>query len=210
VPAQSHDFRLDRGTAPAGVQWLPCAAAAALALVLVSCQPAMERQPKYLPLSQSSFFADGRSARPLVEGTVAHGSIDRDALDLPPDSNGFPFPLTQAVMERGQQRFNIFCAECHGLTGDGNGIIAQRGLRHPPSYHIDRLRQSPTGHFYDVITHGFGAMQDYSSQIPQRDRWCIVAYIRALQLSQHTEAAKLSADEQQQLDSILNAARGSQ
>jgi hypothetical protein len=181
-----------------------------MCLMLAGCQPEMDRQPKYLPLSPSTFFADGRAGRPLVDGTVAHGSIDRDSMDLPSDSNNFPFALTQAVMERGQQRYNIFCSECHGLTGDGNGIIAQRGVRHPPSYHIDRLRQSPTGHFYDVITHGFGAMQDYSSQIPPRDRWCIIAYIRALQLSQHAEAAQLSADEQRQLDNMVHTTGGGQ
>jgi hypothetical protein len=210
VLRRMHHFRLMRGMARTCLGLLPGVAAVSMVLLLAGCQPDMERQPKYLPLSPSSFFADGRAARPLVEGTVAHGSIDRDALDLPPESNDFPFPLTQAVMERGRQRYNIFCSECHGLTGDGNGIIAQRGVRHPPSYHIDRLRKSPTGHFYDVITHGFGAMQDYSSQIPPRDRWCIIAYIRALQLSQHAEAAQLSADEQRQLNGATSAPGGGQ
>lgn len=190
------------------MRWAAGIAMLTITLLLAGCQPAMDRQPKYLPLSPSTFFADGRSARPLVAGTVAHGSIDNDALDLPPESNSFPFSLTQAVMERGRQRYDVFCSECHGLTGDGNGIIAQRGLRHPPALYIDRLRQSPTGHYYDVITHGFGAMQDYSSQIPPRDRWCIIAYIRALQLSQHAEAAHLSADGQRQLTGAGHATGG--
>jgi hypothetical protein len=165
---------------------------AGMILALAGCQQKMTYQPKYLPLSASSFFADGRAARPQVDDTVPYGSIDNDYLDLPPESNQFPFPVTHAVLERGQQRFNIYCAPCHGLLGDGNGIIAQRGLRHPPSYHIDRLRQAPVGHFYDVISRGFGAMQDYSAQVSPHDRWCIIAYIRALQLSQHAPASDIS------------------
>lgn len=165
---------------------------AGMILALAGCQQQMTYQPKYLPLTHSSFFADGRSARPQVDDTVPYGSIDNDHLNLPPESNQFPFPVTHAVLDRGQQRFNIYCAPCHGLLGDGNGIIAQRGMRHPPSYHIDRLRQAPVGHFYDVITHGFGAMQDYSAQVSPHDRWCIIAYIRALQLSQHAPALEMS------------------
>jgi mono/diheme cytochrome c family protein len=170
-----------------------------LVFLLSACQQEMAHQPKYLPLSPSATFPDGRSARPLVAGTVAHGSLDNDYLDVHADSNQFPFPVTREVMQRGQQRFNIFCAECHGLSGDGNGIIAQRGVRHPPSYHIDRLRQAPVGHFYDVITHGIGAMQDYSAQVSPRDRWCIIAYVRALQLSQHAPASQLPANVRNQL-----------
>jgi Cytochrome C oxidase, cbb3-type, subunit III len=160
----------------------------------------MAEQPKYLPLTPSTFFADGRSARPLVAGTVPHGSIADDYLAVPKGSNDFPFTLTREVLERGQQRYNIYCTPCHGLTGDGNGMVVQRGFRHPPSYHIDRLRAAPVGHFYDVITNGFGAMQDYSAQIPPHDRWAIIAYIRALQLSQHAPAAGLSADDRQRLN----------
>jgi hypothetical protein len=158
-------------------------------LLLAACQQQMAQQPKYLPLSPSTFFADGCSARPQVDDTVAYGSVDDDNLNVAPESNQFPFPVTRQVLDRGQQRFNIYCAPCHGLLGDGNGIITQRGLRHPPSYHIDRLRQAPVGHFYDVITHGFGAMRDYSAQISPHDRWAIIAYIRALQLSQHATVA---------------------
>jgi mono/diheme cytochrome c family protein len=157
--------------------------------LLASCQQQMAHQPKYLPLSPSAFFADGRSARPQVDDTVPYGSMADDYLNVAPESNQFPFPVTGQVLERGQQRFNIYCAPCHGLLGDGNGIITQRGLRHPPSYHIDRLRNAPVGHFYDVVTHGFGAMQDYSAQISPHDRWAIIAYIRALQLSQHATVA---------------------
>jgi hypothetical protein len=95
-----------------------------------------------------------------------------------------PFPVTEDVLARGRERFNIYCAPCHSRLGDGNGMIVQRGFRAPPSYHTERLRKAPLGYFFDVMTEGFGAMPEYASQIPPRDRWCIVAYIRALQLSQ--------------------------
>ena len=112
----------------------------------------------------------------------------------------FPFPVDDAVMARGRERYDIFCSPCHGRTGDGDGMVVQRGYRRPPSFHIDRLRQAPPGHFFDVITNGFGAMPDYAAQIPVRDRWAIVAYIRALQLSQHATARRqLSPDAQGRL-----------
>jgi mono/diheme cytochrome c family protein len=159
----------------------------------------MAYQPKYKTLAASSFFEDGRSARPLVKGVVARGSLADEALAIPPYSNAFPIPITRDLIERGHERYNIFCSECHGLTGDGNGIVALRGLRHPPSYHIDRLRQTPAGHFYDAMTNGFGAMQDYSAQVSPRDRLAIIAYIRALQLSQGAPVSMLSATDRAQL-----------
>lgn len=172
------------------------AAAMSLALVAFStaCRQDMQDQPKYIPLRPSSFFDDGRSARPLVEGTVARGDLDADPVFYTGKLNGkpvdyFPFPVTKAVLERGQQRFNIYCAPCHDQTGSGFGMVVRRGYRRPPSYHIDRLRQAPDGYFFDVMTNGFGAMPDYAAQIPPRDRWDIVAYIRALQLSQHANVA---------------------
>ena len=140
----------------------------------------MAHQPKNRPLSPSDFFSDGRSERPLLENTVARGSLADDALFVPKDSNNFPLPVTQDLLERGEGRYKIFCTPCHGLHGDGNGMIVMRGMKHPPSYHQDRLRQVPNGYFYDVITNGFGAMLGYSAQIPPRDRWAIVAYVRAL------------------------------
>ena len=163
------------------------------AALLTGCRQDMQDQPKFIPLRPSAFFADGRSARPLVEGTVARGHLDADtALYTGKKADGkfieaFPLPVTRALLDRGQQRFNIYCSPCHGMLGYGNGMIARRGLNHPPpqSYHIDRLRQAPVGYFFDVITNGVGAMQDYSAQIEPRDRWAIVAYVRALQLSQH-------------------------
>lgn len=151
----------------------------------------MADQPKNRPLSPSEFFADGRSERPLIENTVARGSIADDALVVPKDSNAFPLPVNWALLERGEERYNIFCSPCHGLQGDGNGMIAMRGVKRPPTYHQDRLRQSPSGYFYDVITNGFGQMYGYSAQIPPRDRWAIIAYIRALQLSRNAKVAEL-------------------
>ncbi len=173
--------------------------------LLSSCSQEMASQPKYLPLAPSSFFADGRSARPLVKGVVPRGSLAQEALAIPPNSNDFPIPVTRDLLLRGRERYNIFCSECHGITGDGNGIIALRGFRHPPSYHIDRLRQAPTGHFYDVMTNGFGAMQDYSAQVPPRDRLAIIAFIRALQFSQHAPATALSSADRDALSHAADA-----
>ena len=151
----------------------------------------MANQPKYRPQAPSDFFADGRSGRPLIENTVARGSIANDELVVPKDSNAFPLPINQALLERGEARYKIYCTPCHGLQGDGNGMIVDRGMKRPPSYHIDRMRQSPNGYFYDVITNGFGSMYSYSAQIPPKDRWAIIAYIRALQLSRNAKANEL-------------------
>jgi hypothetical protein len=154
----------------------------------------MQVQPKMTPLRESDFFGDERSARPLVTGTVARGSFSNDTYFNTgyigrEVGNFMPFPATREVLERGRERFDIFCAPCHSRLGDGNGMVVQRGYRRPPSYHIERLRTAPLGHFYDVISNGFGAMPDYAEQIPPHDRWAIVAYIRALQLSQNAPSA---------------------
>jgi len=163
----------------------------ALALLMISlgCRQDMQDQPRFKPLRESDFYADLRSARPPVEGTVARGQLHEDAYfysgrigNNPGDY--MPFPVTQNVLVRGQERYNIHCAPCHSRLGEGNGMIVQRGFRHPPSFHTDRLRKAPLGYFFDVMTNGFGAMPDYASQIAPDDRWRIVAYIRALQLSQ--------------------------
>ena len=150
----------------------------------------MHDQPKYIPLRQSSFFADQRSARPLVAGTVPRGQLRDDPLLYTgkinnADATVFPFSIDDKVMARGQERFNIYCSPCHGRTGQGDGMIVRRGYRKPPTYHQDRLRDAPIGHFFDVMTNGFGAMPDYAAQVTVRDRWAIAAYIRALQLSEH-------------------------
>ncbi len=162
----------------------------------------MANQPKNRPLSPSDFFDDGRSERPLVENTVARGSIADDDLFVPKDSNNFPLPVNRELLERGEERYKIFCTPCHGLQGDGNGMIAMRGMKHPPTFHQDRLRQAPNGYFYDNITNGFGAMYGYSAQIPPRDRWAIIAYVRALQLSRDAKVADLPASLRGQLEPL--------
>jgi mono/diheme cytochrome c family protein len=174
------------------------------ALVFSGCRQDMQDQPKYVPLRESTFFGDSRSARPLVEGTVARGHLRDDALMYTgrpgkADATVFPFPIDARVMARGQERFNIFCSPCHGRTGQGDGMVVRRGYRRPPSYHQDRLREAPVGHFFDVITNGFGAMPDYASQIAAADRWAIVAYIRALQLSEHATLADVPAGERDRM-----------
>jgi mono/diheme cytochrome c family protein len=160
----------------------------------------MAHQPKARPLSPSEFFDDGRSERPLLENTVARGALADDALFVPKDSNNFPLPVNQELLERGEERYQIFCTPCHGLQGDGNGLITMRGMKHPPSYHQDRLRQVPNGYLYDVVTNGFGAMLGYSAQIPPRDRWAIIAYVRALQLSRNAHVADLPGDVREKLN----------
>ena len=170
----------------------------ALAAATAACRQDMHDQPKFIPLRPSTFFDDGRSARPLIEGTVARGQLDDDAAFYTgkgPDGkpvDAFPFPVTKEIVERGQDRFNIYCAPCHDRLGTGDGMIVRRGFRHPPSYHIDRLRAVPNGYLYDVISKGFGAMPDYAAQIEPADRWAIVAYIRALQLSQNASVNDVS------------------
>jgi mono/diheme cytochrome c family protein len=160
-------------------------------ITLAGCRQDMHDQPRFKPLAKNDFYADLRSARPPVEGTVARGELRAETYfytgkvgNNPGDY--MPFPVTLQVLARGRERYDIFCAPCHSRTGDGNGVVPPRGFsRKPASYHIERLRKSPLGYFFDVMTNGFGIMPDYASQIPPRDRWCIVAYIKALQLSQN-------------------------
>lgn len=187
---------------------LLCALFACGFLAACSLKQDMSLQPKNRPLSPSDFFADGRSERPLVENTVARGSIAEDELVLPKESNGFPLPLNQALLDRGEERYKIFCSPCHGLQGDGNGMVAMRGMKHPPSYHQDRLRQVTNGYLYDVVTNGFGAMLSYSAQIPPRDRWAIVAYMRALQLSRNAKMSDLPPDVREKVLHPPAAAKG--
>jgi len=154
----------------------------------------MQEMPYQRPLVESNFYADRRSERPIIPGTVARGHLDADTYFYTGkigdnDGDYLPFPVTAQVLARGQQRFNIYCSPCHGEAGDGNGMIVQRGYKRPPSYHIDRLRRAPIGYFFDVMSNGFGAMPDYAEQVQPADRWAIAAYIRALQLSQHATEA---------------------
>src|SRR5712691_3227579 len=160
-----------------------------LLLLLAGCHQKMANQARYDPLEPSDFFADGMSARPRIAGTVARGETSLDPYFESGKINGqdgdaFPFTVTADVMNRGHQRFDIYCSECHGRLGDGNGMIPARGYRRPPSFHTATIRAAKTGHFFDVMTNGFGAMPSYRTMIPPQDRWAIVAYIRALQLSQ--------------------------
>jgi mono/diheme cytochrome c family protein len=174
-------------------------------LVFTACQQKMADQPRYRPLAKSEFFEDGRSARPLVEGTVARGQLRADEAFFTGKANGklverFPFPITKAVLLRGQDRFNIYCSPCHDRLGTGRGMIVRRGYYQPPSYHTERLRAAPPGHFFQIITNGFGVMPDYAQQVPPQDRWAIIAYIRALQLSQHAPAADLPESARRKLE----------
>jgi len=163
-------------------------------LLLANCRSDMQEMPYQRPLVESDFYADRRSERPIIPTTVARGHLDADTYFYTGkigsnDGDYLPFPVTPEVMARGQQRFNIYCSPCHGEVGDGNGMVVQRGFKHPPSYHIERLRKAPIGHFFDVMTNGFGAMPDYAEQVEPKDRWAIAAYIRALQLSQDASQA---------------------
>jgi len=167
--------------------------------VTIGCRQDMQDQPKFIPLRPDNFFADGRSARPLPEGTVARGLLRADKVFYTGKlGNDFvdriPFPVNRAVLLRGQDRFNVYCSPCHGRLGNGLGMIVRRGLKRPPSYHIDRLRQVPLGYLYDVITNGFGAMPDYAMQIAPRDRWSVAAYIRVLQYSQNASINDVAAE----------------
>jgi mono/diheme cytochrome c family protein len=175
------------------------------ALALAGCRQDMHDTPRYEPLEASTFFADGRSSRMLVANTVPRGLLREDTHLNEGRIDGklattFPMPVTAEVMARGQERFNVFCSPCHGRTGSGNGMVVQRGFRAPPSYHEDRLRNAPVGYFFDVMTNGFGAMQDYSAQVPVADRWAIAAYIRALQLSQRATVDDVPQNRRADLD----------
>lgn len=180
--------------------------------VLVGCRQDMHNQPKFIPLRSNTFYPDQRSARFPVAGTIPRLDDARmDAEQLDPDSyflsgkhgntfgNDLPFDLTKQVLERGRQRYNIYCTPCHAYVGDGNGMVVQRGYKHPPSFHEQRLRNAPLGYLYQVMSNGFGAMPDYAAQIHPADRWAIAAYIRVLQLSQNAAASDLPAADQEKL-----------
>jgi len=173
------------------------------ALAFVGCggtlRQDMANQPRQNPLSPATFFPDDRSARPLIDNTVVRGALAEDDLFVPKESNAFPLPLTRELLERGKDRYAIFCTPCHGLQGDGMGMVTLRGMKHPPSYHQDRLRNVPNGYLFDVITNGFGAMNGYAAQLAPRDRWAVVAYLRALQVSRNAHVADLPASLREKL-----------
>ena len=175
-----------------------------LALAALGCRQDMHNQPKYKAFRESDFFGDERSARPLVDDTVARGQLRDDPVYFTGKQGGaavdtLPVSVTPALMRRGQERYGIYCTPCHGLTGRGDGMVVQRGYRPPPSLHLDRMRNHRDGYFFDVITAGFGAMPDYAAQVPVADRWAIVAYIRALQLSENARLEDVPPDRRAEL-----------
>ena len=214
--------------------------------LLPACQQQMAVQPAPRPDEPSSFFSDGRAARPAVEGTIARGHLRTDrhfftgkrtqepqdaafafallgaaghgplaamaVMAVKPDNDAatFPFPITREVLQHGKDRYTIYCVVCHDPLGTGRGKIVERGYTPPPSYHIERLRNEPPGHFFSIITEGYGSMPDYKQQIPPRDRWAIAAYVRALQLSQHYPAKDLTMDMRAEWDAQRKASAGEQ
>jgi mono/diheme cytochrome c family protein len=184
---------------------------ATVLLLLAGCRSEMYEQPRYEPLEPSSFFEDGSSARPMVAGTVPR----EDPRGAPPKgapedvfytgwdkgklAETVPFPVDKALLERGQERYRIYCVPCHGESGDGRGMIVRRGFNSPPPYYSEELRKQPIGHFFDVMTRGYGTMYSYATRVPPHDRWAIAAYIRVLQLSQHAEVAGLPEEDRKPL-----------
>jgi mono/diheme cytochrome c family protein len=168
-----------------------------VAALTAGCRQDMHDQPRYEPLEASSFFADGRASRPLVEGTVPRGHLHEDDFlyrgkEGAEWASRFPFVVTRETLDRGRERYEIFCTPCHGLLGDGKGMVVRRGFPQAASFHDDRLRDEKPGYFFDVITNGFGRMSGYASQLHAEDRWAVVAYIRALQLSQNVPSSQLA------------------
>jgi hypothetical protein len=175
----------------------------AATLMLAGCRQDMQDQPKFFPQRGTSFYADGRSVRPQVENTVARGQLHEDAyfytgLVNGKEGDGLPFPVTLQVLARGQERFNVYCTPCHSRVGNGAGMIVQRGYAPAGNFHTARLETAPLGHFFNVMTSGYGAMPDYASQLTPADRWAVVAYIKALQLSQHATRADVASGAQVQ------------
>ncbi len=192
--------RTSRSTLRAGL----LVAAAALAFMTSACRQDMHNQAKYRPLRETPFFADHRTSRPLIPGTVARGKLGDDKLlttgrDGDKSSDVFPFPVTAEVLARGRERFNIYCTPCHGRTGDGRGMVVQRGYKQPPALYDPRLRDLNVGYFFNVITSGFGVMPSYAPQVPVNDRWAIISYIRALQLSRNAKFDDLTQEEKSRL-----------
>ena len=190
--------------------------AVALGLTAVAasgCRQDMHDQPKYKAFRKSDFFGDDRSARPRVDDTVARGELRADAAYFTGKQGATPVDVlpvlvTPALLRRGEERYGIYCTPCHGQTGRGDGMVVQRGYRRPPSFHIDRLRNEKAGYFFDVITSGFGAMPDYAAQVPVADRWAIVAYVRALQLSENARVDDVPPEHRAELAAAAAPAPG--
>jgi hypothetical protein len=199
-----------KGPRAAGFGWLRFARFLALATAFTvvgsGCRRDMFNQPYSKPLAKSDFFPDNQMAsRPVPLHTVARGHLDEDRVFYTGKIGTnlvetFPFPITRAVLEKGRERFEIYCAPCHGRTGQGNGMIVQRGFPAPPSYHLDRLREAPVGHFYDVMTQGYGIMYSYAERVNPADRWAIAAYIRVLQRSREGALADVPPEARAQLE----------
>jgi mono/diheme cytochrome c family protein len=189
-----------------------------LAMVtLIGCRQDMHDQPKFKPLGETTFYADHRQSRPDVAHTIARGDLrdgdtefytgkaTKPGIDgKEADVDMFPIAVDKALLQRGHERFDVFCSPCHGKLGNGLGMIVRRGFKQPPSYHIERLRTAPVGHFYDVITNGYGSMYNYAAQIPPRDRWAIISYIRVLQYSENQKVETLSAENKAKLPAQAN------
>jgi mono/diheme cytochrome c family protein len=178
----------------------------AIALLFAACRPDMMNQPKAKPLSESDFFSNQANARPIPPHTVERGGARENTAFYTGLTNGtyitqLPVKLTPELLARGRERFDAMCAECHDRTGSGSGMVVQRGFPPPPSYHVPRLRNAPIGHFFDVITNGYGVMYSYATRVEPEDRWAVAAYIRALQLSHNMQASELTPSEQQKLES---------
>jgi hypothetical protein len=153
-------------------------------LLLGSCRRDMQDQPRYEAFEVNAAIGDSLATRPAPAGTVARGSLEQHTListEVAQPSGAFPFKITKAMIDRGEERFNIYCSPCHGMTGDGDGMVVRRGFKAPPSLHLERLRSADATHFFDVITNGFGVMPDYAYQLSAQDRWAVISYIRALQ-----------------------------
>ncbi len=180
-------------------------ATAVACLLLAGCRQDMHDAPRFDPLEKTNLYADGRSARYPVAGTVARGHLNEDAVFFTgKDAGGqlvatLPMKVDAPLLKRGQERYNIFCSPCHDQLGTGNGMIVRRGYKQPQTYHSERLRTQPVGYFFDVMTNGFGQMPSYAAQVPAKDRWAIAAYIRVLQLSQNAHLAELSPADRQAL-----------
>jgi mono/diheme cytochrome c family protein len=175
-------------------------------LSLPACRQDMQDQPRYQPFERSAFFADRRASRPLLPGTVARGQLHENVvLQTGKSEAGFtqeiPVTMDRALLDRGRERFDIFCSPCHDRTGSGRGMIVRRGYKQPTSFHTDRLREMPAGYLFHVITNGFGVMPGYAAQVPPADRWAIVAYVRVLQRSQHATLADVPASVRENLES---------
>jgi hypothetical protein len=205
LPCRSERLLIDLASAP-----LARAAIAVLLLItLAGCRSEMYDQARYEPYEATDFFGDGTSARPILAGTIARRDLRAESIvssevfetgmEAGKPAARFPMVVDRALLERGQERFRIFCTPCHGELGDGKGIVVARGFNPPPTYHSDALRQQPPGHYVDVMTRGFGTMYSYAARVPPRDRWAIAAYIKALQLSQNAGVRDLSAEDRNHL-----------